>query len=48
MKLSKFTKNLIKLAAFTQGLKLLTRKPVRKASGGLLKRYLAWKLYRRR
>lgn len=41
-------KKILKLVAFTKAFKTLNRKPVRKASGGFLKKYVLWKLFRRR
>lgn len=41
-------KKLIKFFAFAKGISLLARRPVRKRTSGLLKKYLAWKYLRRR
>ncbi|CAC9930909.1 hypothetical protein PEPCOX59622_00890 [Aedoeadaptatus coxii] len=41
-------KTILKLLAFTKFFKALGHKPVRKASGGFLKKYFLWKALRRR
>ncbi|CAC9924517.1 hypothetical protein PEPNEM18_00265 [Aedoeadaptatus nemausensis] len=41
-------KKILKILAFTKAFKALNHKPVRKASGGIFKKYILWKILRRR